>query len=106
MLTRPHSRHDLSAALRRVVAVVCVLLVLLLGAAQLLHSHGPDQASDPGCSLCAVAHMSALHVPVIAGPVRTQALVAARRAEQSSVPECLPIHHFYIRPPPVLNVSA
>ena len=86
--------------------MVCVLLVLLLGAAQLLHSHGPDQASDPGCSLCVVAHMSALHVPVVAGPVRTQILVAARTIEQASVARRLPIHHFYIRPPPVLNVFA
>ena len=92
--------------LRRAVAVVCVLLVLLVGAAQMLHSHGPSQAPDPGCSLCAVAHMSALPVPVLAAPVSSETVVALRTPEHVSVARRLLSNHLYIRPPPVGNVTA
>lgn len=90
--------------LRSAVAVVCVLLVLLVGAAHLLHSHGPSQARDPGCSLCAVAHMSALPAPVLAAPVSVETVVALRVPEHASVPRRLLFHYLYIRPPPVVNV--
>lgn len=106
MPKRHPTPRRLTSLLRGAVSLLCVLLVLLVGAAQMLHSHGPDQASDPGCSLCTVAHMSALHVPVLSGPVRTQILVAASTPEDSSVSRRPPVQHFYIRPPPVLNVFA
>lgn len=92
--------------MRAVVAMVCVLLVLLVGAAHLLHTHGPDQMSDPGCSLCAVVHLAAIAAPSLDAPVSLECVVRARVADRVAVPRQLLIHHLYIRPPPAENVFA
>lgn len=86
--------------------MVCVLLVLLVGAAHLLHAHGPDQTSDPGCPLCAVVHLAAIAAPSLNAPVTLRSVVQARVAKRVSVPRHLLIHHLYIRPPPERNVFA
>jgi len=104
--TQTQSRPIFNLSLRGVVALVCVLLVLLVGAAHLLHTHGPDQTSDPGCSLCAVVHLAAIASPSLDAPVALQSVVQARFAERVAVPRQLFIQHLYIRPPPEWNVFA
>ena len=51
---------------------VCIFLVLLVGAAHLLHTHPADalngDQSEANCSLCVVAHLAASPAPVVAGP--------------------------------------
>ena len=89
-----------------VTAALCIFLVLLVGAAQLLHSHPVDSPPDANCSLCVVAHLSATPTPFIAGP----ALSAILRA----IPPPDPIHSatgaailaYSIRPPPALHPHA
>ena len=82
------------------------MLVLMVGAAHLLHSHSPAEQPDPACSLCAVAHMSSLPVPVLIAPVSTERVVEVCTAEQGAVAGRLLVHHLYIRPPPEVNVFA
>lgn len=99
-------RGSSRSTLRSVLAVVCVLLVLLVGAAHLLHSHGPEQAADPGCSLCAVVHLAAIASPMLHAPIFLRGVVRALVAERGAVPRRVLIHHLYIRPPPETNVFA
>ena len=59
---------------RGLIAALCILLVLLVGAAGLLHLHADGSASEAGCSLCAVAHLHVLATPEAAHPVVLEVL--------------------------------
>ncbi len=90
-------------SLRILMALVCVLLVVFVGAAQLLHTHpGPDP-SDPGCSLCAVAHLAAVFTPAHDSLLTAQMIEPVRPADPDFAPPhfCAFAHH--VRPPPVLT---
>lgn len=84
----------------RALALVCVLLILFVATAQVVHVHnGRLTSADRDCSICSVAHSTVQvaaafqYAPVFA---RTAYVSALKEALQSfrSVP-CL-----FIRPPP------
>jgi hypothetical protein len=102
-LHRP--KHHASPLLKA-VAVLCVFLVMLVGAAQLLHAHPASAPADASCSLCVVAHLSASPAPVIAGPVSVFSL-SVLLAPGPVLTDARPITRvFRIRPPPSLTPHA
>ena len=99
--------HSEALSLRRGTAVVCVLLVGLVFAAEAMHSHPLVAAGKVGspashCSLCVVAHgtapaaaMALLHLSS-----STHYLVAAATALCVSRTEIIQL---FVRPPPTLR---
>lgn len=95
------SRNTRRQSLRVLTAMVCVLLILFVGAAQVLHMHAPDEAGNPGCSLCAVAHSAALPAPMLATPVVAEMVASlAQPPETISPPNRFFSFSLYVRPPP------
>jgi hypothetical protein len=82
------------------LALVCVLLALLVGTAQVAHFHADGNADHANCSLCAVAHVG---VQAVASPAPAQPLIVTVRVEPRA--ERHPAYRLgafalYIRPPP------
>ncbi len=92
--------------LRSLVAILCVVLILFAGAAQVLHNHAPDEAANPGCSLCAVAHVSALPVPVLATHIVVESVSTVRDPDPVAAPRRFFAFSLYVRPPPALTTLA
>ena len=107
LMKSPQHRPDHQASpLRKAVAALCVFLVMLVGAAQLLHVHPASAPADANCSLCVVAHLSASPAPVVAGPITASSLsllLAAGPALAAARPST---RVFRIRPPPALTPHA
>jgi hypothetical protein len=101
MLNEITSRRGKSQTLRYLVALVCVLLILIVGLAQTLHVHAQDEAVNPGCSLCAVAHVSAVPTPVIAGLAIGESILPVGPPELLAAPQRFFSFSLYVRPPPV-----
>lgn len=95
------SRTDSPQTLRVLTVILCVLLILFVGAAQAMHSHAQDEAANPGCSLCAVAHVTALPAPMLASPLVAEMVAAvAHPPETLSAPKQFFSFSLYVRPPP------
>jgi hypothetical protein len=96
-LRRPDAAR--SKTLRSLIVLLCLVVVLVAGSAALLHSH-PTGTTEAACSLCAVAHLTAVPVPVAATPV----LISDIRLlpPPPSVAAYAARFHFstYVRPPP------
>ncbi len=88
--------------LRILIATVCILLVLIVGAAHMLHAHPAGSPPEAGCSLCVVAHLSASPAPFIAGPAISAELRALPPPEPTHTADSASILAFTIRPPPAL----
>jgi len=95
------TRPGQSQLLRSLVAILCVLLILLVGAAQTLHVHAPDEAANPGCALCAVAHVSPLPTPVLGTLVVAESVAPIAAVEPVSAPQRFFSFSLYTRPPPL-----
>jgi len=100
------SRDGQRQIFRYLVALLCVVLILFVGAAQTLHVHAQDEAASANCSLCAVAHVSALATPVMATPVVAEVVASIAQPEPVSVPQRFFSFSLYVRPPPALTTHA
>ena len=101
-MNQPHkARARAPQTLRILLAGLCVLLILFIGVAQVLHTH--TDAEVPGCSLCAVAHLSVLTAPVSATPVAVETTAPLRASEIAPAPPRLFSFSTYVRPPPALT---
>ena len=94
------SRDGHSQTPRFLVVLLCVLLILFVGATQTLHSHASNEAANPGCSLCAVAHVTALPTPVPASPVVAEVVDLVPDSNQFAEPNRFFSFSLYVRPPP------
>jgi hypothetical protein len=87
---------------RSVVVLLCLVLVLVAGTAATLHTHpgGVGSSAADACSLCAVAHLSAIPVSVAATPLAADPVTAL--LPQPAVAIRATLFHFsrYVRPPP------
>ena len=106
MMTSLQRRDARTQPLRVLLALLCVVLVVFVGSAQLLHMHtGPEGSSpansDPGCSLCAVAHLAALPTPALATPVVAELVQPLHAIEPHVAPPRFPAYCHESRPPPV-----
>ena len=94
-------------SLTSVVAFLCILLILIVGAAQLLHTHNAgDETVSSGCSLCAVAHLAAIFAPTPAGLVKAESIWLFTQAVPAEAPPRYFARSLYVRPPPVLTAFA
>lgn len=100
------SRDGHSHTPRFLVVVLCVLLILFVGATQALHIHAANEAANPGCSLCAVAHVTALPAPVLAGPVVAEFVAVVADPDSVSAPNRFFSFSLYVRPPPALTTHS
>ncbi len=94
--------HPRGALAYRSVAVLCILLVFVIGVIAAVHSH-PSASPTPehSCSVCALAHASAVPILVVAlTPIFASSTlhVATAVAPRS----LLAASSLYIRPPPVV----
>ena len=105
MTSSSRTLTDRSRTVRTLVALLCLLLVLVASTASVMHTH-PTGTSDASCSLCAVAHLSAIPVPhaatAIAEPSEAFLPPSHTLAARASA------FHFslYVRPPPSLTPRA
>jgi hypothetical protein len=106
MNARHPSRTACNQTLRNLVAMLCVLLIIFVGATQGLHTHPGDDPANPGCSLCAVAHISALPTPVLTSPVVAQTILPVAETHAVSAPPRFFSFALYVRPPPALTAHA
>jgi len=84
---------------RILLALVCVLLVVVLGTVQVAHTHA-DGADHANCALCAAAHVSVhpIHAP---SPAPTTSVVAVVESLPPSIlPHALSTFALFTRPPP------
>ena len=89
---------------RILLALLCVLLVVLLGSVQVAHTHADDNESHADCALCAAAHISVhpVHTP---SPAPTTSVVAVVEALPPSIlPRTLSIFALFTRPPPAADI--
>jgi hypothetical protein len=88
------------------LAWVCVLLVVLCGTLQAVHTHPNGTAFHADCSLCAAAHVTA---QVAQSPVAVPqaSIVAVHELSPASVPPtALSTFALFTRPPPDAVVPA
>ena len=100
------SRNSQSQTPRTLVVLLCVLLMLFVAATQALHIHASDEAANPGCSLCAVAHVTALPAPVLAALMVAESVAPVGEFESTSAPQRFFSFSLYVRPPPVTTAHA
>jgi hypothetical protein len=101
------SRNGHGHTPRTLVVLLCVLLILFVGATQALHIHASDEAANPGCSLCAVAHVTALPAPLLAALAVAEPVTSSvAEAESISAPQRYFSFSLYVRPPPALTTHA
>jgi hypothetical protein len=100
------SRIGDSQTPRILVVLLCVLLILFVGATQALHIHASDEAANPGCSLCAVAHVTALATPVLASPVVAEIVNLVAEPCLVAAPKQFFSFSLYVRPPPAMTTHS
>jgi hypothetical protein len=85
---------------RILLALLCVLLVVLLGSVQVVHSHADGNETHADCALCAAAHISVhpVHAPAPAPAIAV--LATLESLPPSVLPSTLSIFAFFTRPPP------
>jgi hypothetical protein len=103
MTTLAKYRGDGRRSLRVLTALVCVLLILFVGAAQVLHMHAQDEAANASCSLCAVAHAAALPAPVLGTLAVAEAVATIAAPYAVSAPNRFFAFSLYVRPPPAVT---
>ena len=103
MMTSAKFRTGKPQGLRVLIALLCVFLVVLVGAAQLLHTHPGPEPSDPGCSLCAVAHLAAVFTPAFDSLLDAQIIERVRASDLGLAPTRFAAFAYDVRPPPVLT---
>ena len=106
MKSFPPSRHGNSQSPSILVALLCVLLILFVGAAQALHTHASNEGANPGCSLCAVAHVTALPAPAIASPVAAEIVDLVAEPDPVAAQKRFFSFSLYVRPPPAMTTHS
>ena len=89
--------------LHLLVALLCVLLILFVGAAQVLHSHPGGEAQNPNCSLCAVAHLATHAAPVTSAPALVLSIAPVHTPHRAHAPPRRFFFSTYVRPPPAVK---
>jgi len=84
---------------RILLALLCVLLVVVLGSVQVAHTHA-DGANHADCALCAAAHITVHPVHAPAPAPTTSVVAAVGSLSRSVLPSTLSIFALFTRPPP------
>jgi hypothetical protein len=86
---------------RILLALLCVLLVVVLGSVQVAHIHS-DGADHADCALCAAAHITVHPVHAPAPAPTTSVVAAVGSLSRSVLPSTLSIFALFTRPPPAV----
>jgi hypothetical protein len=88
---------------RILLALVCVLLVVVLGVVQVAHTHH-DGTEHADCAFCAAAHIT-VHTAQTPSPVpATQVVAVLESLPPTSLPRFPAIFAHFTRPPPVADI--
>jgi hypothetical protein len=88
---------------RHLLAILCVLLVVVAGTAQVAHTHADGADTHADCSLCAAAHVTVQMDQAPAAPVPAVAVVATLESLPAAVvPSVLSTFALFTRPPPAV----
>lgn len=94
------SRSNANASWRILLGICCIALIILGGTIHVAHFHAPGSAPDPGCALCATAHVAISPAAPIVVPVRVQLVAAILADLQPAHPRHFVVLSLTIRPPP------
>ena len=99
---RRHTRQTAQSSWRFLLALLCVLLVVVAGTAQIAHTHADGAANHANCSLCAAAHATIhfVQTPAPAPPATVVALLET--LPLSATPSALSTFALFTRPPPAV----
>lgn len=95
------SRSNANASWRIFLGICCIALIILGGTIHVAHFHAPGDAPDPGCTLCATAHVAISPAAPIVVPVRVPLVAAPVVDLQPARPRRFVVLSLYIRPPPL-----
>lgn len=105
-MVHPDHRYRAYHSWRFILAVVCVLLVVVAGTLQIVHTHAGRADIHADCSLCAAAHVT-IHMAQTPLPATVASVAAVLEGlPPSSVPNGLSTFALFTRPPPVAFVPA
>ena len=105
-MSRSTRRAGTVRSLRVILAVACVLLVMLTGTVQVVHSHAGGDDSHASCSLCVTAHV-AVHLTQAQAPTPAARVVARIETRPpAELPSGSTAFSHFSRPPPSLNLPA
>jgi hypothetical protein len=91
---------------RLLLGILCVLLVLLGGTLQAVHSHSGLEASHPDCALCAAAHVVAQTVAAPILPAVAVLLGSVSRLAPLAAARAVSVFALFTRPPPSCSTLA
>jgi hypothetical protein len=95
-----------SSTARLLLGVLCILLVLLGGTLEAVHSHPGLDASHPDCALCATAHVVAQVVAAPSLPAVAMLVEAVSHLAPFSTAWARSIFDLFTRPPPSYSTLA
>jgi len=85
---------------RLLLALACVLLVVVLGTAQVAHAHSDGNQNHADCALCLTAHITAQPAFAPAPVPTTRVITAVEAVPTTTLPRTLAIFALFTRPPP------
>jgi hypothetical protein len=91
---------------RLLLGILCVLLVLLGGTLQAVHSHSGLEASHPDCALCVAAHVVAQTVAAPVLPAVAVLLGTVPRLVPLAAARAVSVFALFTRPPPSCSTLA
>ncbi|HWB32813.1 MAG TPA: hypothetical protein VG714_06545 [Acidobacteriaceae bacterium] len=86
--------------MRVLLASLCVLLVMLSGTVELVHSHADRADVHSNCALCVTAHATVHLVHAPAPAVATAVFARVEAAQPAAVPRTFRAFSHVTRPPP------
>ena len=96
-------RQRVRGSWRHLLAILCVLLVVIAGTAQVAHTHTGSADTHADCSLCAAAHVTVQMDQAPAAPVPAVAVIATLESLPAAVvPSVLCTFALFTRPPPAV----
>ncbi len=87
---------------RILLALLCVLLVVVLGSVQVAHTHADGNETHADCALCAAAHITVHPVHAPAPAPTTSVVAAVESLSRSILPSTLSTFALFTRPPPAV----
>ena len=101
-----HQRQNARSTWRRLLALLCIVLVAVAGTVHVAHTHADGADTHADCSLCAVAHVTVqlAQNPAPAPPVMVFAVF--EDLPLAVVSSALSTFALFTRPPPAAVVPA
>jgi hypothetical protein len=97
-----HIRQSTKGSWRFLLALLCVLLVVVVGTAQIAHTHADGAVNHADCSLCAAAHAT-VHIVQTPAPAPPAVVITPLEAlPLAATPSARSTFALFTRPPPAV----